>query len=218
MSWTERAADRSPIVQRWRSRNVQQMQVMVDAAKRLITERGGKFTTQELAAEAGVAMQTFYRHFGGKDQLLLAALEDMHTEEIARWEQAARGLPDPVARLRYYVTAAVANLDAEGGAAANARFVTAEHWRLHMLFPEEMAHANQPFADLLVRELRAAQASGLLPRQDADQTAELMAMLIRSAYHHYAFAATDEPAVSIAARVWKFCLAGISGNGSREQP
>jgi AcrR family transcriptional regulator len=211
MSWTERAADRSPMVQRWRSRNVQQMQVMVDAAKRLIAEKGGKFTTQELAAEAGVAMQTFYRHFGGKDQLLLAALEDMHTEEIARWEQEARDFPDPVARLRYYVTAAVSNLDAEGGAAAKARFVTAEHWRLHMLFPEEMAHANEPFAHLLVRELRAAQATGLLPPQDAGQAADLMAMLIRSAYHHFAFAATDEPAAAIAARVWDFCLAGISG-------
>jgi hypothetical protein len=80
-----------------------------------------------------------------------------------------------------------------------------------MLFPEEMAHANEPFADLLVRELRAAQATGLLPRQDADQAADLMAMLIRSAYHHFAFASTDEPAAAIAARVWDFCLTGISG-------
>ena len=203
------------MMQRARSRNMQQMKVMVDAAKRLIAEKGGKFTTQELVAEAGVAIQTFYRHFGGKDQLLLAAIEDMHTEQVAVYEEAARDLPDPVARLRYYITAVLSGLDAEGPAAAGPRFITAEHWRLHMLFPAEMAHATQPFADLLERELRAAQAAGLLAPADPGQTAELMMLLIRSVYHQYAFAPRKEPGAAIAEHVWEFCLSGIGGSAPR---
>jgi TetR/AcrR family transcriptional regulator len=70
------------------------MQIMVDAAKRLIAQKGSGFTTQELAREAGVALQTFYRQFGGKDQLLLATLEDMHAEQAAAYEEAARDIPD----------------------------------------------------------------------------------------------------------------------------
>lgn len=93
---------------------MQQMRIMVDAARRLIAEKGTGFTTQELAKEAGVAIQTFYRHFGGKDQLLLAAIEDLIAENAARYEEEARELPDPVARLRYYVKAVLSGLDSEG--------------------------------------------------------------------------------------------------------
>lgn len=216
MSWTERAADRSPLVQRWRARNVQQMKIMVDAAKRLILAKGAGFTTQELAQEAGVAIQTFYRHFGGKDQLLLAAIEDMHTEQVARWEQAARELPGPVARLRYYIGAVLSGLDAEGPAGAGPRFITAEHWRLHQLFPEEMAHASQPFVDLIARELRAAQDAGLLAPTDINRDAELMTMMIRTVYHYYAFAARKETTEAIAEHLWEFCLAGIGGGTVKE--
>jgi AcrR family transcriptional regulator len=218
MSWSERAADRSPLVQRWRSRNMQQTKVMVDAAKRLISEKGTKFTTQELVQEAGVAIQTFYRHFGGKDQLLLAVIEDLHAENARLYEQAAQALPDPVARLRYYVKSALSRLDAEGQAGAGARFITAEHWRLHQLYPEEMSHATQPFTDLLARELRAAREAGLLAPADVNHDAKLMTMLVRSVYHHYAFAAKNEPAEAIAGHVWEFCLAGIGGAAKERQP
>ena len=107
LPWAERAADRSPAVQRSRARQMEQAHVVVEAAKRLIAERGDSFTTQELVKEAGVALQTFYRLFGGKDQLLLAVFEDLIAENCARYEESARDLPDPVARLRFYVTVAV---------------------------------------------------------------------------------------------------------------
>jgi TetR/AcrR family transcriptional regulator len=47
-----------------------QQQGIIDAARRLIIAQGSSFTTQDLIKEAGVALQTFYRHFAGKDQLL----------------------------------------------------------------------------------------------------------------------------------------------------
>ena len=89
-SWAERVADRSEAVQRSRARQIEQAQAIVAAARRLIAERGDQFTTQELVKEARVSLQTFYRIFGGKDQLLLAvfhifthdALQVVHVVEI----------------------------------------------------------------------------------------------------------------------------------------
>ncbi|WP_138985403.1 helix-turn-helix domain-containing protein, partial [Mycobacterium avium] len=59
-------------MQRSRERIANQVRLMLDAALRLIREKGDSFTTQELVKEAGVALQTFYRYFATKDELLLA--------------------------------------------------------------------------------------------------------------------------------------------------
>jgi AcrR family transcriptional regulator len=198
-------------MQQWRSRNVRQMKTMVEAAKRLISRKGPGFTTQELAREAGVAVQTFYRHFGGKDQLLLATIEDLHVTQAGEYELAARDLPDPLSRLHYYVTAVLTSLDMTGPATSAPQFITAEHWRLHQLFPDEMALATQPIVDLFARELRAAQEQGLIALSDVHQDAELMVTLVRAVYHQYAFARKDEPTEVMAERVWEFCLRGIGG-------
>src|SRR6476620_3133713 len=129
VGWAERVADRSESVQRSRARQIEQAQAIVAAARRLIIERGDQFTTQELVKEAGVALQTFYRIFAGKDQLLLAVFENLIAESCVEYEEAARALPDPVARLRFYVTEAVRSVGS-GGVGVGPRFVTAEHWRL----------------------------------------------------------------------------------------
>ena len=65
--WVERAVERSAAVQRSRLRIAKQVRQMLDAARRLIVAKGEEFTTQELVAEAGVALQTFYRYFASKD-------------------------------------------------------------------------------------------------------------------------------------------------------
>jgi AcrR family transcriptional regulator len=212
MSWAERAADRSPSVQRSRLRTMAQAQQIVAAARRLIAEKGEQFTTQELAKEAGVAVQTFYRYFPGKDQLLLAVLEDMLSEASESYADAARELADPVARIRYFVTAALSSVGGSDELVASARFITAQHWRLYQLFPAELARATQPFTDLVAAELREAQATGLLPANDVDTSAAMIARQVVSTYHYYAFAPTDMSVDVIADQVWSFCLSGISGS------
>ena len=77
-SWVERAVDRSAAVQRSRTRIANQVRLMLDAARRLIGDKGD-FTTQDLVSEAGVALQTFYRYFASKDELLLAVIGDGET-------------------------------------------------------------------------------------------------------------------------------------------
>jgi len=209
MSWAERAADRSPSVQRSRSRSVQQAKVIVDAARRLVSEKGDNFTTQELVKEAGVALQTFYRYFAGKDQLLLAVIEDMITEFSSHCAELGRDLPDPVARLRLYVMSALNTLDSETDAGFGAQFVTSEHWRLHRLFPDELSEATKPFTDLLAGEIGAAVEAGLLRPADPARDAWLIEQLVMSVYHHFAYATTKDE--GIAEALWQFCLAALGG-------
>jgi AcrR family transcriptional regulator len=193
-------------------RRAQQSQAIVAAARRLIDEKGGGFTTQELIKEAGVALQTFYRHFPGKDQLLLSVIEDMISENSILYEQSAAHLDDPLDRLHVYVTAALRSLRQEGG---HPRFITAEHWRLHQLFPDEIAQATKPFADIVQRELEAAEAVGLLQPANPERDAWMIMTLVMSAYHHYAFHLNDPRVDTVADDVWRFCLAAVGGTDRR---
>ena len=209
--WVERAADRSPSVQHSRTRSIARAQQIVQAARRLIDSSGTAFTTQELVREAGVAIKTFYKHFGSKDQVLLAVLEDMIAEGCAAFAARAAELPDPMARLHFYVTAVIAGLDRDEGTVAGPRFVTSEHWRLQQLYPAEVALAGRPFTELLAPEIRAAADLGLLRPNDPDYDAWLINQLAMAVYHHYAFATSSEPHDQVADRLWSFCLAALGG-------
>jgi AcrR family transcriptional regulator len=210
-SWAERAADRAPLVRRSRDRGVQQAKSVVEAAQRLIARDQTSFTMQQLLKEAGIALQTFYRYFEGKDQLLLAVIENMVEESCVVYRERARDLPDPVSRLRSYITSVITSLDARGENSGSPRFITTEHWRLFPLYPDEVTRATQPFSDLLLGEIEAATASGQLKTRDSDHDAWLINQLVMAVYHHYAFAATGESMQTVADRLWAFLVTGLGG-------
>jgi TetR/AcrR family transcriptional regulator len=208
-SWAEeRAAGRSAAVQRSRARIANQVRAMLDAALRLIREKGDAFTTQELVKEAGVALQTFYRYFASKDELLLAVLADAMADACARWSAAANELSDPVARLRFYVTAIIDVLDDEAGDGGTARFVVSTHWRLHRIFPEELAAAEKPLVDLLLTEVNGGVEAGLLAPASSEWAAWFIAELVRSVFHYYAYAPRE---AGVKEHLWDFCLAALGG-------
>jgi TetR/AcrR family transcriptional regulator len=196
-------------VQQSRSRSIEHAEVIVAAARRLLAEKDETFTTQQLVKEAGVALKTFYRHFASKDQLMLAVLENTILDACATFEQRARRMRSPVARLRFYVTAAIRSLEDDDVTVR--RVITAEHYRLHQIFPDQLAAATRPFAELLQKEIELAQTEGLLAPRDARRDAWMVAELTQSLFHHYAFASTDESVDEIAAGIWQFCFAALGG-------
>lgn len=220
LPWVERAVERSAAVQRSRSRIATQVSVMIEAARRLIREKGDEFTTQELVAEAGVALQTFYRYFAGKDELLLALIGDAMIEACADWAEAARELPDPLSRLHLYVTAPLEHLN-EGTPqdVSETRFVVSTHWRLHRLFPNELAEAQKPLVDLLIAEINAAKQAGVLRPDDPQWAAWFVVELVRSVFHHYAHAALEGDDMNdVKERLWRFCLSALGGNAGKDCP
>lgn len=209
MSWAERAADRSPTVQRSRSRGVAQAKAIVQAARRLIEVKGPSFTTQELVREAGIALQTFYRYFPGKDLLLLAVIEDIIEESCQGYKKAARKFRDPIARLKFYVTTTLTGLQDAGPGPS---FITAEHWRLQTLYPEEVSRATQAFTDLILEEITAASDAGKLRTKDPEYAAWLITQLTMAVFHHYDSAGLNEDSEHIGERLWSFCLAALGGS------
>jgi TetR/AcrR family transcriptional regulator len=184
-------------------------EALLAAAHRLVSERGGDFTTQDLIKEADVALQTFYRHFGGKDQILLAVVGDLITGHCRSLAEQGQALADPVARLRFYVYGTLSTIGHPG--AGGARFMTSQHWRLHQEYPDELAAATKPFADLVQGELEAAREAGLLSPRDPERAAWIINKLVMAVFHHYAFAEDDPAAITIADEVWQFCLAAVGG-------
>jgi AcrR family transcriptional regulator len=185
-------------------------EALLAAAHRLVLEHGEDFTTQDLIKEADVALQTFYRHFGGKDQILLAVVADLIAGHCASLEARGRRIKDPVARLRFYVTATLEALGADEEGAAGARFMTSQHWRLHQERPDELAAATKPFADLVQAALEAGRDAGVLHPRDPERDAWIINKLVMSVFHHFAF--VDDPAAAtVAEDVWQFCLAAVGG-------
>ena len=209
-AWSERVVEQSEVVQRTRARQVEQGRAIVAAARRLIDERGDQFTIQELVREASVSLQTFYKTFGGKDQLLLAVFEDLIAEGSARFEEAARELPGPVERLHFYVTTALLSLTS-APAGISPRFMTSEHWRLHQLFPAEAARATQPFAEMVARQIVLANDEGILTSPDPARDAWFVSELITSVFHHCAFAGAGPEPARTAEELWSFCLRALGG-------
>jgi TetR/AcrR family transcriptional regulator len=184
-------------------------EALLAAAHRLVLERGENFTTQDLIKEADVALQTFYRHFGGKDQILLAVLGDLIAGHCATLADRAAALDDPVERLHFVITGTLSTLGAPD--TAGARFMTSQHWRLHQEFPDELAAATKPFADLVQDILEAARDAGRLTPRDPERDAWMINKLVMSAFHHYAFVADDPTVATVADDVWRFCLAAVGG-------
>ncbi len=188
---------------------MEQARAIVRAAQRLISVKGSAFTTQDLVKEARIALQTFYRYFPGKDQLLIAVIEDMVETSAAEYKKRAASLDDPLERMRSYISVVVESLARSGDTPHGPRFITAEHWRLSSLYPEEMERATRPFTDLLRGEIEAARDRGLIEVADPAYDAWLINQLVMSVFHHYAFAPADLSYPEIAERLWAFCRAGL---------
>ncbi len=203
-----------PAARRAQTRGPANAEAILAAAHKLVIERGEGFTTQDVIREADVALQTFYRHFGSKDQLLIAVIADLTSAHCTGLADRAKGIDDPVERLRFYVMETLSPL-VEHPAAAGSQFMAAQHWRLMQHYPTEFGAATRAFSDLVQVELDAAQASGQLRPSDTKFDAWAINKLVISTFHHYAFADDETLAeadgLAVAENVWRFCLAAVGG-------
>jgi AcrR family transcriptional regulator len=204
--------------QRTRAHNVDLDKEIVDAAQRLFHEHGDEgFTIQQLVEEAGVALQTFYRHFAGKDQLLLALLERSIAEFCAELRKATQEIDDPIERMRIYVTRPLGLQ--RGGTTPDSRAFTHEHFRLFQLYPDEVSRATSAFAELIFESLEDARDCGLMTSPDPRRDAWIITELVMTTFHHYSFADLGGDADAVIDHLWHFCRTAISVHGpERPEP
>ena len=132
---------------------------IIDAAWALVEE--GKirdFTVRQVVDQAGVALQTFYRCFGNKDELLLAMFEESIRGAADR--VLAFSSDDPVERLRYIVTRPIVT-DFDERTERVTRWRGRERQRLLEYFPDAVEAVYEPY--------RAAIASTIVAVCDTGQ-------------------------------------------------
>lgn len=177
------------------------------ATVRLIREGSDRITIQDVVKESGVALQTFYRSFNGKDDLLLAAIAEMIRSACDRFRSNAEGVDDPIERLRCHIASVVGELHRADDGGASARFIASERTRLAGVFPDLAQLADQPVIDLFEAEIAAANRTGQASSSDPARDAFFITQLVMSVYRRSAF--THVVGVSLADDVFRFCLHGV---------
>ena len=148
-----------------RVRDQERRAYLVGVARDLSLRTGTAFTVQDVLDDAGLSLKSFYRHFGSKDELLLAVFREHVVSGAADVERSVRRQLDARGALDQFVRTYVRLADHPAG-----RVVFEEHERLAQVAPEIVADAIRPFVDLLEQvgaTLDDPVLGGALTRRDA---------------------------------------------------
>lgn len=159
------------------------------------------FTVAEVADRAGVSLKSFYRSFTGKDDLLLAMLEEDSRAGAAMLRDALGRTADPSARVERYVRT-LFKLARE--APGYSRVLVQEHRRLSVERPTDLAGALAPLVDLLQEEIDAAPTGASL---DSERSAEITFAVLLDGLADVTLAGRDSK--EVAASVWQFVSGGL---------
>ena len=151
-------------------------------------------------------MQTFYRHFQGKDELLLAIIEESVTARTAIYREQAAGLDDAVARLELFVNGPFSTARKTG----LSPMIVREHLRLMERYAREVRAADDSYRELLKETIEAAQAGGRFPGVDAADESELIMALVLTRYHNLVLGVVSRTPAEEGRHIWSFCLAALS--------
>jgi TetR/AcrR family transcriptional regulator len=182
---------------------------IVNAAIQLATDSGNmSFTVQELVDRAGVALQTFYRHFGSKDALMLAVVEESIRADRTRLEQKAAETSNPLDRLRIVIMTSfrTANRAVDGSLASA---LVREIRRLREEHPDELTTLIAPYVRVLQEAIVAADDAGLINAEDPARDAALINELVSGAFAHATTSWRGLTPLDDEAYIWHFCLRAL---------
>jgi AcrR family transcriptional regulator len=211
-AWKQRAVERSTRAAKLRAE--QRVQRFLDAAQAIITEKGSTdFTVQEVVDRSRQSLRSFYQHFDGKHELLLALFEDALRRATDQIRAAASGQPGPLEALRVAVQL-LFELSRPDPAARRPLFTDFAP-QLLLSHPAEVKVAHSPLLGLLTELMEhAAQAGelrpGVRPRRVAALTMETVMFIAQATI--VADDPDDPDAHPLTAEdVWDFCAKGFAG-------
>jgi len=182
-------------------------------AARAVLERAGweGFKVQLVLRETGLSARTFYRHFAGKEELLLVLMEDEYARSGARIRAALARATGPAAKVAAWIDEIV-QAAGDPRRAARARLFTSQPAVLRR-FPGEVAAAARLVLGPLEDAIREGRSTGELPRGDADRDPHLVLQLAGAAMAH-ALARGGEASVDdVATEVTDFVLRALGAGG-----
>jgi AcrR family transcriptional regulator len=211
-AWKQRAVERSTRAAKLRAE--QRVQRFLDAAQAIVTEKGTTdFTVQEVVDRSRQSLRSFYQHFDGKHELLLALFEDALRRATAQIAAAAAGHDKPATALKTAVQLLFELSRPNPGAQwpLFADFVP----QLLLTHPAEVRRAHAPLLDLLT-ELTTAAAdadqlrAGLEPRRAAALTMETVMFVAQSSGAPGAGGTGITGTRPVTAdEIWDFCAHGV---------
>jgi AcrR family transcriptional regulator len=207
-AWKQRAVERSTRAAKLRAE--QRVERFLDAAQAIITEKGTTdFTVQEVVDRSRQSLRSFYQHFDGKHELLLALFEDALRRTADQIRAAGAGHDDPVERLRIAVQL-LFELSRPDPSAQRPLFTDFAP-QLLLSHPAEVKVAHAPllelFAELMVDvEAAGRLRPGLKPRRMAALTMQTAMFIAQSN------GAPDDATVHpvTAEEAWDFCARGFA--------
>jgi AcrR family transcriptional regulator len=138
---------------------------LIDAGYAVLRRTGGLDPrVVDVVREAGLSNQTFYRHFRGKDELLLAILDDGQHRLVGYLEHRLEGVEPGAPQVRAWIEG-VMEQARNRDAAENTRPFALGSARLADRFPDEMAQSRESVTAPLRAAVEAAGGDGV---RDAD--------------------------------------------------
>ncbi|KUN80800.1 TetR/AcrR family transcriptional regulator [Streptomyces griseoruber] len=207
-AWRQRAVERSTRAAKLRAE--QRVQRFLDAAQELIADKGTTdFTVQEVVERSRQSLRSFYQHFDGKHELLLALFEDALSRSAAQIREASAAGRDPLERLRIAVDLLYHSSEPRAG--AQSPLFTDFAIQLLVSHPDQVASAHLPllgfFTELVEEAVAAGQAVSPKPRRTASLIMQTAMFTARAP----AAPVGAHPSPISAEEVWAFCLGGITG-------
>ena len=207
-AWKQRAVERSTRAAKLRAE--QRVQRFLDAAQTIITEKGSTdFTVQEVVDRSRQSLRSFYQHFDGKHELLLALFEDALRRSTDQIRAAASGQSDPLERLKVAVQL-LFELSRPDPTARRPLFTDFAP-QLLLSHPAEVKVAHAPLLALLTALMEQAGAAGELRPAIKPRRAAALAMQTIMFIAQCSEAPDDEDAHPLSAEeVWDFCARGFA--------
>jgi AcrR family transcriptional regulator len=201
-----------------RERAESKVQAFLDAALELVNSDSGQdFTVQEVIERSGQSLRSFYQHFNGKYELLLALFEDAVHAAAVQLREAIADTDDPVERIRSFVVTYYrscqplprARTPKRGFAPAFASFAQ----QLLTEHPQEASRAFSPLVEILVELLADAVASGGI-RGDLDPSRTAGIILQAAMFNAFATTISGVPVQpksgDPAEQLWDLLIHGIA--------
>jgi AcrR family transcriptional regulator len=149
-SWKQRAVERSTRAAKLRAE--QRVQRFLDAAQAIITDTGSTdFTVQDVVNRSSQSLRSFYQHFDGKHELLLALFEDALRRATGQIAAATDAQAAPIDALRTAVQLLFELSRPDPGA-----------HRPLFTHPAEVRRAHAPLLELLTTLTASAADAGQL--------------------------------------------------------
>jgi AcrR family transcriptional regulator len=214
VTWRERAVERS--LRNARAKAMSRSDRFISSAIEILTETGRTdFTVQELIERSKTSLRSFYQHFSGKEELLLALFEEIIATSAAEWRTQVSEM-DTLGGLHYVVEMVHAQAgDGAAGRGGINRALSVYHLQLAESRPAEYSRVLAPLRELILDLVKRGIDEGEFRNDiDADTLAMIMMQTIVGAAHMHALGSEPGGVPLGTEALWEFCLGGLVGGGS----